>query len=463
MTSMLEQNFEQSSLAMGRMRAPEDLEGRLSSGSPGVELVVYTRYEHGNLPVRVYQDAETGATQYEVSGGLGTGKRVYTSARQMISEFYGHDVHMPFDRYFRLGRYRLQSNTGGANLLQLLDQKNPSGSRILVNASAKNTKKPLQTTKIAVAAAENTQKSSATSKFEFSELRNTKQSSVTSLFEVTELKNTKRDSENSKNEVYEEFFSALSEELGTGEQSSGGGGGDAVELCERVWTPEIGRELERSLELELDRLEERVGIDLVARGHEIRKLLFAGFAGKMLSRGYDPEDVMQEIYRGLVVRNRGKCPWDKRKSSFGHYVHMAINCILTNYHRKANKRVDRDALPLEITGPDGQELDTVSVLGSSVGSVQIYAGSELGDQMALLALREYLAGLPDRGPEAELGREILPWVTAGCSRREIVQETGYKESLVSRALAWVRHQTALWATEMGMGRGVPLKYRLGHV
>jgi hypothetical protein len=51
-------------------------------------------------------------------------------------------------------------------------------------------------------------------------------------------------------------------------------------------------------------------------------------------------------------------------------------------------------------------------------------------------------------------------VTAGCTRREIVAETGHKESHVSRALAWVRHQVALWATEMGMGRTVPLKYRM---
>jgi hypothetical protein len=80
---------------------------------------------------------------------------------------------------------------------------------------------------------------------------------------------------------------------------------------------------------------------------------------------------------------------------------------------------------------------------------------------ALRDLENYLMGLPDTTPEALCGRVILPWVTAGCTRREIVQETSYKEGLVSRALTWLRHQTALWATEMGLGIQVPLKWRMG--
>ena len=80
--------------------------------------------------------------------------------------------------------------------------------------------------------------------------------------------------------------------------------------------------------------------------------------------------------------------------------------------------------------------------------------------MALVGLQRYLALVPDTSAEAEVARLILPMVTAGCTRREIVAETGHKEGLVSRSLAWLRRECAIWATEMGMGRGVPLKYRL---
>lgn len=376
-----------------------------------LELTVYTRYEHGNLPIRVFTNAETGDTNYEV-GFLG-GPKVFESARKMISEFYGHDIHMPFDRYFRLGRYRPKnsSGTGGANLLRLLDQKYPQQSAITVHTFAEKPRRPLVTTKIS----------------------------------VSESAKPSPKQENSPGRSFDEetadFFAAMQADMRPAETFV-------------KWTPEMDEALEKSLAREMDRIDGILGIDLVNRSHEVRKLLFAGFAGKMLSRGYNPEDVLQEIYRGLLVRNKGTCPWDKRKSSFGHYVHMAINCILTNYHRKESKRADRDAVPLETKTPEGDELPC------QWGSVKIHHGSEIGDMMALSALRGYLDSLPDLSPEAEVGRVILPLVTAGCTRREIVAETGFKEGLVSRALAWVRRQSALWATEMGMGRGVPLKYRL---
>ena len=374
-------------------------------------MTVYTRYEHGNLPVRVFTNAESGDTNYEV--GFSGGARVFTSARKMVSEFYGHDIHMPFDRYFRLGRYRPKntSGAGGADLLRLLDRKHPHHAPITVHSFSENSGRPLVTTKIAVSkTAKPSPKQATTSKRSF-------------------------------DEETAEFFAAMQADMRP-EQ-------DFVK-----WTPEMDAALEKSLAREMDRIDGILGIDLVNRSHEVRKLLFAGFAGKMLSRGYDPEDVVQEIYRGLLVRNKGRCPWDKRLSSFGHYVHMAINCILTNYHRKESKRADRDAVPLETTTPEGDELPC------QWGSVKIHHGSEVGDMMALNALRGYLDLVPDSSPEAQVGRTILPMVTAGCTRREVVAETGHKEGLVSRALAWVRRQCALWATEMGMGRGVPLKYRL---
>lgn len=358
------------------------------------DFTVYTRYEHGNLPVRVFVDGETGETRYEVS--FSSGVRVFSSARKMISEFYGHDVHMPFDRYFRLGKYRKASGANG--LLQHFGHRERA--EILVRGDHK---KPLKKGRIA----------------------------------VTSPKNT-------SDPVTDEFFGALEKELKPVSAAQ-------AEFLE--WTPELGAEFERSLKLELDRIEGKVGIDLAKRAHEVRKLLFAGFAGKMLSRGYDPDEVLQEIYRGLLVRNRGKCPWDGRKSSFGHYVHMAINCILTNYHRKETRRGDRDALPLENQTEDGEDLPSIHA------KVDIWNGSDLGDRMALESLGVYLDELPEHGVEAQVGREILPMVSAGYTRKEIVLETGYRENIISKALNWIREQTALWATEMGLGRGVPEKWR----
>lgn len=84
-------------------------------------------------------------------------------------------------------------------------------------------------------------------------------------------------------------------------------------------------------------LDESRGIDLSVKHRDIERLMYSGYGKVIHYNGYDPEDVLQEIYRGILARNNGTCPFDESKSSFGHYVHMVIGCILKNYHRKRNK------------------------------------------------------------------------------------------------------------------------------
>jgi DNA-directed RNA polymerase specialized sigma24 family protein len=381
------------------------------------EMHLYSRYEHGNLPVRVFRTPDND-THYEVTypseaNANGEKKIVYTSARKMISSFYGHDVHMPFDRYFRIGRYRKQGRaSGNANLLTLLDSNSGSSKKTPITVHGGELKVPSKT--------------------------------------PISVDPSLEGSLNSPDPVVAEFVKAIEEDL----------------LPEEAFiepTQEMKDAFDKAFTLELDRLEGVVGIELGAKSErkgvdfkadEVRKLLWRGFAGKMLSQGYDPEDVLQEVYRGLLVRNKGKCPWDARKSTFGHYVYMVIGCVLTNHHRKQARRADRNAMSLTMTNKDGEELIDVG----QFGSCQIHEGSELGDMLALDELAGYLETLPDVTPEAELARQILSLVASGHQRAEIVRETGKKPSLVSRALAWLRRQTALWATEMGMGRNVPAKY-----
>jgi len=383
--------------------------------SPGMEMRLYTRYEHGNLPVRVFRDDSNGETRYGVTHPGGT-ELVYDSARQLIASLYGHDVHMPFDRYFRIGRYRQRGRASGqADLLTLLDGSEQTTRRTNVVVHGRDLETPRAT--------------------------------VLRIDPGAEGEKTIPDPD------IAEFVKAMEGDL------------KSPDLFIEP-TEEMVAEFDRAFTLELDRIEEKVGIELDGasqrsgskfRADEVRRLLWRGFAGKMLSQGYDPDDVLQEVYRGLLVRNKGKCPWDGRKSTFGHYVHMVISCVLTNYHRKQVRRIDKDAVPLDGVGRDGEE--RVTDVGQ-YGSCRIEHGSELGDMLALEQLALYLAELPDDAPEAELGRLILPLVASGHQRGEIVRETGRRPSLVSRALSWLRRQTALWATESGMGRNVPPKYLL---
>lgn len=165
----------------------------------------------------------------------------------------------------------------------------------------------------------------------------------------------------------------------------------------------------------------KVGIDLAVRGKEVRKLLFAGFGSRIIRSGYDPEDVLQEVYRGLLARNNGKCPFDARKSSFGHYVHMVCECILNNYHRKESRKrefeqigVSAPAALQDDAGSSGQ-VDAAEMAESAVGHEAQHQG--MGD--ALERMRFFLL---DYDIDPDVGVRIAQLLSEGHTRREIATE-----------------------------------------
>jgi DNA-directed RNA polymerase specialized sigma24 family protein len=171
-----------------------------------------------------------------------------------------------------------------------------------------------------------------------------------------------------------------------------------------------------------------LGIDLKARGHEVAKLLFAGFGSYIYSQGYDPDDVLQEVYRGILVRNQGTCPWDARKSSFGHYVHLVCGCVLSNYHRRQGRR-------------RGREVSWSPESGDLSDGRPAPAGRDPEQELA-----QYLGKLSGRDQDAQLALRILPLVTQGYDRGEIAERLGLPRGTVARGITTLRQATRLWST-----------------
>lgn len=168
----------------------------------------------------------------------------------------------------------------------------------------------------------------------------------------------------------------------------------------------------------------KLGIDLTARGHEVRKLMWAGFGHKILRAGYDPEDVLQEVFRGLIARNAGQCPWDVRKSSFGHYVHMVIGCVLINYHRKQQQVRGTEVLGMR--GPDGEYGDAS---GQAV-EPEVVVHEDTGLQSGLLA------GLPEELRGA--GSVVMGILADGGTYREAQRAAGLKADVFETLLECLR-------------------------
>lgn len=160
-----------------------------------------------------------------------------------------------------------------------------------------------------------------------------------------------------------------------------------------------------------------LGIDLAARAHEVRKLFYAGrFTGVLLREGIDPDEFLQEVYRGLLARNRGTCPWDYKKSSFGHYVHIVIRCVLSNYLRRERLRDTREGVT-----DDGEMPLEAATLGG--GTVE---------------LQDLLEGIYGEGSERDRVHLYLSALYAGKTRRESLSVVGMSEDWGQRVLSEVR-------------------------
>jgi len=198
-----------------------------------------------------------------------------------------------------------------------------------------------------------------------------------------------------------------------------------------------------------------LGIDLDRRGHEVRKLLFAGFGAKMARGGYDPDDVLQEIYRGILARNRGKCPFDARKSSFGHYVHMVCECVLANYHRKESRRLEFEQVGYpsrKSTGESHRDVDasleatdeTLPLCGNLLCPDEQYETLQL-----VTSLQDFIGRQGDGKPWVrEMAVQAVPLMCKGYSRKDIAQEMQVSSSKATQVISFLRAKTAEWRGEM---------------
>ena len=188
------------------------------------------------------------------------------------------------------------------------------------------------------------------------------------------------------------------------------------------------------------------GIDLAKRGHEVAKLLCKGFGVRIRQYGYEFDDVLQEVYRKLLVSNQGRSPWDPAKSSFGHFVHMVCRSALWNYHRAHLRRLPYEQIGLKGIQASGLWGD-VDAAESSRARTRPFGGNQHHPGEALQSLSLHLlhqATCSEDTDAACLAVDILPLVQDGYGRGEIAGLLGLKPLVVSRALAYMRKQACSW-------------------
>jgi len=195
--------------------------------------------------------------------------------------------------------------------------------------------------------------------------------------------------------------------------------------------------------MEIFRKRRPQGIDLSKRGHEVAKILFAGYGSRINYLGHDPDDVLQEVYQGILIRNQGKSPWDASRGSFGTYVHMVCGCVLSNYSKKRGRYLKNEQVGvLEWREGESREVD----LGESETLVKD-KGACVG---AGERVEEYVEDLCDwirkeKGERGEFLCRVVPYcVYLGMRRGEIAEEVGESPSKVGKALSEIRDLVREW-------------------
>jgi hypothetical protein len=177
------------------------------------------------------------------------------------------------------------------------------------------------------------------------------------------------------------------------------------------------------------------GIDLGRRGHEVAKLLRSGFHGWITTSGYEFTDVLQEVYKKILVANRGKSPWDPEKSSFGHYVHLVCYSALSNFHRREGRVRLKEQLGLPGVGPDGLWA-LVDVSGVAKNHVGRPAYDPVRD------LQQYIGAQDD--PVAPLAARLVPFVYEGYTLKAAAEALGVNRTEISRANKALKAYARVW-------------------
>jgi DNA-directed RNA polymerase specialized sigma24 family protein len=195
-----------------------------------------------------------------------------------------------------------------------------------------------------------------------------------------------------------------------------------------------------------------LGIDLKNRAGEVAKLLFAGYGRRIYSWGYDPDDVLQEIYKGILIRNLGTCPWDAKKSSFGHYVHLVCGCLLSNYHRKQSRIRAVEQVGLNAQTEDGfVNVDAADACATRVECASYLDTTPMVDKdfIDYMVQRVDAMGVPTEGRQMAL--LVLPLAIEGHGRQEIAAALNVPMSVVAKALKIIKTTMSDWSLSPFIG------------
>jgi hypothetical protein len=190
-----------------------------------------------------------------------------------------------------------------------------------------------------------------------------------------------------------------------------------------------------------------LGIDLENRADEVVKLFFTGFGSWVRQGQFDSDDIMQEVYKGILVRNQGSCPWNPSKSTFGSYVTMVSRGVISNHHRRLVRERSRESPGIRVMDEgecrevDVTEARTLSTEDAQWGSLDPVDQVDTPVERLVFYLIEHAVHEEDVVPLVKMARLL----DQGFKRREIASKLSLSQDRYLDLLRSLRAHTASWA------------------
>ncbi len=166
-----------------------------------------------------------------------------------------------------------------------------------------------------------------------------------------------------------------------------------------------------------------LGIDLRRHKGDVDNIVLKHFRSRIRRNGWEEEEVLAEVYLALEVRNRGKCPFDRKKSSLGHYIYMVADQTMTRMFEKRVKAL---------------RIREAEIQRRSAASREYLAGTES-------VLERECKRLVEAGMAVEA--EVLWYLAHGCTLVDVAVVTGWNYQRVLDASRVVREEMQAWADD----------------
>ena len=161
-----------------------------------------------------------------------------------------------------------------------------------------------------------------------------------------------------------------------------------------------------------------LGIDVEKHKDDIKNLFYKRQGQSLLKKGVNTEELLQEIYKGILIRNRGTCPFDPDKSAMSTYIVMVVDCITMNYMNKYNRTHERETT--------GYEDDVASSYSASYEA-------DPADDIFLEEVRSSFSGVL---------LKVYDALMSGLKKAHISKQYGWEIRLVNKYVKQVQERVA---------------------